>query len=119
MRGTVSYAGQHLLEIELAEKLQKMIPSAELMRFCLDGSGCTPVLRVAREKQGKQKFYVLKVIIMAGWIMWRRFINTHIRCIGAEGHLKPACMECGVAGAVVENNFILLPWNDLALLEKQ
>ena len=32
------FAGQHLLEIELAEKLQHLIPSAELMRFCLDGS---------------------------------------------------------------------------------
>ena len=32
------FAGQHILEIELAEKLQKHIPSAELMRFCLDGS---------------------------------------------------------------------------------
>ena len=32
------FAGQHLLEVELAEKLQRNIPSAELVRFCLDRS---------------------------------------------------------------------------------
>src|SRR5690606_13046286 len=30
------FAGQHLREIELAEKLQQLIPSAERLRFCLD-----------------------------------------------------------------------------------
>src|SRR5687768_1238126 len=29
------FAGQHIREIELAEKINKLIPSAELMRFCL------------------------------------------------------------------------------------
>src|SRR5690242_16865462 len=43
------YAGQHLKEIELAEKLNNLIPSAELIRFCLDGSEAVhTALRVAR-----------------------------------------------------------------------
>src|SRR5665213_3665361 len=51
------FAGQHIKEIELAEKLQALIPSAELMRFCLDGSTAVQTaLRVARAKTGRQKF---------------------------------------------------------------
>ncbi|RYD91489.1 MAG: aminotransferase class III-fold pyridoxal phosphate-dependent enzyme, partial [Sphingobacteriales bacterium] len=43
------FAGQHILEIDLAEKLQQHIPSAELVRFCLDGSEAVQTaLRVAR-----------------------------------------------------------------------
>src|SRR5680860_153461 len=51
------FAGQHILEIELAEKLNKYIPSAELMRFCLDGSTAVQTaFRVARAKTGRNKF---------------------------------------------------------------
>src|SRR5690606_40345775 len=32
------FAGQHIQEIELAEKISELIPSAELMRFSLSGS---------------------------------------------------------------------------------
>src|ERR1700753_4364680 len=32
------FAGQHIREIELAEKINKIVPTADLMRFCLDGS---------------------------------------------------------------------------------
>src|ERR1700712_1348451 len=51
------FAGQHIKEIELAEKLNQLIPSAELMRFCLDGSEAVQTaIRVARAKTGRQKF---------------------------------------------------------------
>src|SRR3954467_8042626 len=51
------FAGQHMKEIELAEKIQELIPSAELMRFCLDGSEAVQTaLRIARAKTGRQKF---------------------------------------------------------------
>src|SRR5690554_4834437 len=51
------FAGQHIMEVELAEKLNELIPSAELMRFCLDGSTAVQTaFRVARAKTGKQKF---------------------------------------------------------------
>src|SRR5579872_1054271 len=51
------FAGQHIKEIELAEKLQRLISSAELIRFCLDGSTAVQTaFRVARANTGKQKF---------------------------------------------------------------
>src|SRR5690349_25170919 len=47
------FAGQHIREIELAEKIHQLIPSAELMRFCLDGSEAVQTaFRVARAKTG-------------------------------------------------------------------
>ena len=51
------FAGQHIKEIELAEKLNQLIPSAELIRFCLDGSTAVQTaFRVARAATGKNKF---------------------------------------------------------------
>src|SRR5690606_11247236 len=51
------FAGQHLREVELAEKLNTVIPSAEAMRFCLDGSEAVQTaFRVARAKTGRPKY---------------------------------------------------------------
>ena len=51
------FAGQHIQELELAEKLQELIPSAELMRFSLSGSECDhTALRLARAATGRPKF---------------------------------------------------------------
>src|SRR5690606_12116928 len=51
------FAGQHMQELELAEKLQKIIPSAEMIRFCLDRSEAVhTAFRVARAKTGRTKF---------------------------------------------------------------
>ncbi len=51
------FAGQHLRELELAEKLQSLIPCAELLRFSLSGSEAVhAALRVARAATGRPKF---------------------------------------------------------------
>src|SRR5438128_3546893 len=43
------FAGQHLQELELAEKLQRILPCAELLRFSLSGSESVhAALRTAR-----------------------------------------------------------------------
>lgn len=113
------YAGQHLLEIELAEKLQKMIPSAELMRFCLDGSEAVQTaLRVARAKTGKQKFLRFEGHYH-GWldnVAWGLSTPT-LDALGPRASPNLHAWSAGLP-AQVENNFILLPWNDFALLEK-
>src|SRR5689334_23924947 len=50
------FAGQHLLELELAEKLQSLIPCAERLRFCLSGSEADhTALRIARAFTGRKK----------------------------------------------------------------
>ena len=113
------FAGQHLKEIELAEKIKKYIPSAELMRFCLDGSEAVQTaFRVARAGTGKPKFLRFEGHYH-GWLD-----NV---CYGLSGGSEA---ELGTKErpnkipwtnglpAASDNEFILLPWNDLSLVEK-
>jgi glutamate-1-semialdehyde 2,1-aminomutase len=52
-----AFGGQHLAEIELAERLQRLIPCAELLRFGLSGSESVhAALRVARAATGRPRF---------------------------------------------------------------
>jgi glutamate-1-semialdehyde 2,1-aminomutase len=113
------YAGQHLLEIELAEKLQQLIPSAELMRFCLDGSEAVQTaFRVARAKTGKQKFLRFE----GHYHGWLDNVAWGLSAPSAEqlGSREAPNSYPWTAGLPdhVEDNFIILPWNDLPLLEK-
>lgn len=113
------FAGQHNKEIELAEKLQQIIPSAELMRFCLDGSEAVQTaFRVARAKTGKQKFLRFEGHYH-GWMD-----NV---CYGLSA---PSAQDLGSreepakfpwTQGLPENTadeFMILPWNDLPLVTK-
>ncbi|MDN3688776.1 aspartate aminotransferase family protein [Cyclobacterium jeungdonense] len=113
------FAGQHAQEIELAEKLQQLIPSAERIRFCLDGSEAVQTaLRVARSKTGKQKFLRFEGHYH-GWLD-----NV---CYGIS---TPASGETGPRNAPVihpwsqglshgsAEEFFLLPWNNLELVQE-
>lgn len=113
------YAGQHIKEIELAEKLNKLIPSAELMRFCLDGSEAVQTaLRVSRAATGRKKFLRFEGHYH-GWldnVAWgistpseealgnRENPNAYPWTEGLPEHAR--------------DEFIILPWNDLSLLKK-
>ena len=114
------YAGQHILEIELAEKLQKLIPSAELMRFCLDGSEAVQTaFRVARAKTGKQKFVRFEGHYH-GWldnVAWG-LSTPSVEELGSREDPNIFPWTAGLPEHV-EDNFIILPWNDLPLLEKK
>ena len=51
------FAGQHELELQLAEKIQKAVPCAELLRFSLSGSEADhAALRLARGCTGRTKY---------------------------------------------------------------
>lgn len=113
------YAGQHIKEIELAEKLHNLIPAAELMRFCLDGSEAVQTaLRVARAKTGKQKFLRFEGHYH-GWldnVAWG--ISTpSVEALGSRE--EPAVYPwSGGLAARSREEFIVLPWNDLELVRK-
>jgi len=112
------FAGQHLLELELAEKLQQYIPSAELMRFCLDGSTAVQTaLRVARAKTGKQKFIRFEGHYH-GWldnVAWGLTLDT--KKMGSREHPESLPWSEGIP-TNAKDDFIILPWNDLDLLKK-
>ena len=113
------FAGQHLQEIELAEKIQSLIPCAELMRFCLSGAEADhTALRVARAATGRPKFLRFEGHYH-GW-----FDNVAVGVAGASEeqmgpreHPTPVRWTAGLPDNI-EDEFLVLPWNDLALVEK-
>lgn len=113
------FAGQHIKEIELAEKLNQLIPSAELMRFCLDGSEAVQAaFRVSRAKTGKQKFLRFEGHYH-GWldnVAW----GISAPSVEALGDRKNPDVYPWTSGLPAHSGdeFIILPWNDLELLQK-
>lgn len=113
------FAGQHIKEILLAEKLNKLIPSAELMRFCLDGSEAVQTaFRVARAKTGKKKFLRFEGHYH-GWldnVAWG--ISTpSVDALGEKLHPNVFPWTQGLP-ETAKDEFIILPWNDLELVKK-
>ena len=113
------YAGQHIKEIELAEKLNELIPSAELMRFCLDGSEAVQTaFRVARAKTGKQKFLRFEGHYH-GWldnVAWG--ISTpSVAALGSREEPIAHAWSGGLADGS-RDEFIIIPWNDLNLVRQ-
>lgn len=113
------FAGQHLKEVELAEKLNAIIPSAELMRFCLDGSTAVQTaLRVARAKTERTKFLRFEGHYH-GWldnVAWG--ISAPEReALGDRENPRVYPWTAGLP-AHSHEEFIVLPWNDRNLLRK-
>lgn len=111
------FAGQHIQEVELAEKLNRLIPSAELMRFCLDGSEAVQTaLRVARARTGRRKFLRFEGHYH-GWldnVAWG--ISTPSpAALGSRDHPNVYPWSKGLSPSS-RDEFIIIPWNDAALL---
>jgi glutamate-1-semialdehyde 2,1-aminomutase len=113
------FAGQHIKEIELAEKLNCLIHSAELMRFCLDGSEAVQTaFRVARAKTGKQKFLRFEGHYH-GWldnVAWG-LSSPSEEALGDRENPNIFPWTAGLPEHS-KDEFIILPWNDLGLLKK-
>ncbi|MEJ7779823.1 MAG: aminotransferase class III-fold pyridoxal phosphate-dependent enzyme [Daejeonella sp.] len=113
------FAGQHIREIELAEKLNRLIPSAEIMRFCLDGSEAVhTAFRVARAKTGKKKFLRFEGHYH-GWldnVSWG-YSAPSAEALGSEKHPNIFPWSEGLPETAKEE-FISIPWNDLDLVKK-
>lgn len=113
------FAGQHLREIELAEKISQLIPSAELMRFCLDGSEAVhTAFRIARAKTGRQKFLRFEGHYH-GWldnVCWGLSAKSPDDLGRRE---SPEVFPwTGGLPQHSRDEFLVLPWNDLGLLEE-
>lgn len=111
------FAGQHIKELELAEKIQQIIPSAELMRFCLDGSEAVQTaFRIARAKTGKQKFLRFEGHYH-GWLdnVCYGLSAPSAEALGSREDPNIYPWTEGLATNSTEE-FIMLPWNDLQLV---
>jgi len=107
------YAGQHLREVELAELLQRLIPSAELLRFCLDGSEAVQTaFRVARARTGRRKFIRFEGHYH-GWldnVAWGLSAPTP-QAMGPLEQPTAFPWSQGIS-PMSREEFIILPWND-------
>ena len=113
------FAGQHIKEIELAEKLQQLIPSAELMRFCLDGSEAVQTaFRVARAKAGRQKFLRFEGHYH-GWLdnVCYGLSAPSAEALGNREHPNLYPWTQGLPSHSTDE-FLMLPWNDLELVKQ-
>lgn len=113
------FAGQHIREIELAEKINRLIPTAELMRFCLDGSEAIhTAFRVARAKTGKQKFLRFEGHYH-GWldnVCWGISAPSE-EALGSRENPEVFPWSDGLAKNT-RDECIVIPWNDAELLKK-
>jgi glutamate-1-semialdehyde 2,1-aminomutase len=108
------YAGQHELELELSETLQRLIPCADLLRFCNSGSESVQAsLRLARAFTGRRK-YIKFEGQYHGW-----FDNVLISQHPSNGEGAPQkVLETGGQSPGVLDEIIVLHWNDLRAVEQ-
>ncbi len=117
MRKGQLYAGQHELEIQVAETLVQLIPCAELCRFGLSGSEVVQAaMRLARAVTGRTKILRFEGHYH-GW-----FDNVLLNVatpVDQAGPRERPRVSLGSAGQVesVRKDYVVLPWNDLALVE--
>jgi len=111
------FAGQHTLELELAEKFCGCVPAAELVRFGLSGSEMVQAaMRVARAHTGRTEVIKFEGHYH-GWFD-NIFINNN-GPVAADGaplprphHLQSAGQSPGASSDVA-----VLPWNDFEAVE--
>ncbi|MCH8205948.1 MAG: aspartate aminotransferase family protein [Chloroflexi bacterium] len=113
------FAGMHELEITVSEKVQSMVPCAELVRFASSGSeAAQAALRVARGYTGRSKFVKFEGFFH-GWLDSVKFRHAETP-MGAEGpYVHPVPVpESGGMSPSVANDIIVIPFNDVAVLRK-
>ncbi|HVA22555.1 MAG TPA: glutamate-1-semialdehyde 2,1-aminomutase [Candidatus Micrarchaeia archaeon] len=108
----------HRLDYEVGERLQRMVPSMELMRFACSGTEATmAAMRLARGFTGKEKIVKFEGAYH-GWSDGH-YISAHPP-LGAAGlHRAPFSLPdtAGIPRALADT-LIIQPFNDLELLER-
>jgi glutamate-1-semialdehyde 2,1-aminomutase len=112
------FAGQHQLEIDLAQKMVEIVPSAELCRFGLSGSEMVQAaMRLARAAT-KRNLILRFEGHYHGW-----FDNVLISVAPPLDQAGPREHPNAVPGTPGQTqssleDFVVLPFNDLALVEE-
>ena len=113
------FAAATSAEVEAAERLRRMVPSAEVVRFTNSGSEATMLaLRLARAHTGRTKFLKFEGHYH-GWYD-PYLLNAHSHAPEKLGPPEnPARMpdSKGIPAAIFDD-VVLAPWNDVAVLER-
>jgi len=111
------YAGQHRLEIELAQLICKLVPCAELVRFASSGSEADQVAsRLARAWTGRSKIIKFEGHYH-GW-----FDNLFISVAPPPNEAGPESAPLRVAQTPGQSlhameDTVILPWNDIDIFK--
>ena len=110
------YAGQSHLELELAKRLQSVLPCAGLIRFGMSGSEMVQAaIRVARAYTGKSRIVKFEGHYH-GW-----FDNVLVNLSSGPGQFEmgeaiPLALQTAGQTASVGEDLAILPWNDVEAL---
>jgi glutamate-1-semialdehyde 2,1-aminomutase len=112
------YAGQHALEVEVAETISRLVPCAERVRFSNSGSEAVHMaLRLARAATGRVK-HVRFEGHYHGWFDGVFYSYApKLEEAGPRESPRAVPVSQGQPASDAEN-VVVLPWNDLALVEK-
>jgi glutamate-1-semialdehyde 2,1-aminomutase len=113
------FAAATEIEVEVAELIQQMIPSAERVRFANTGTeAAMAAIRLARGYTGKPKFIKFEGHYH-GW--YDDFlVNAHPHPLVSLGHRNDPIKiadSSGLNRRAVEDT-VVVPWNDLAAVER-
>ncbi len=118
MRRGQLFAGQHELEIEVAETLVRLVPCAELCRFGVSGSELVQAaMRLARAVTGRTLILRFEGHYHGWFDNVLLNVATPPAQAGPREHPQLILGSAGQTASVCED-FLLLPWNDLALVEQ-
>ena len=113
------FAGQHELEILLSEKLQSLIPCAEMLRYSNSGSEIVQAaLRLARAHTGREKIVKFEGHYHGWFDNVLISVAPPLDAAGPRHAAQPVAASEGQASSALED-VVVLPWNDLALFEKR
>ncbi|MBK8021825.1 MAG: aminotransferase class III-fold pyridoxal phosphate-dependent enzyme [Chloroflexi bacterium] len=112
------YAGQHEMEIELAEKIQSIVPCAELVRFSNSGSEAVhAAVRLARAHTGREKILRFEGHYHGWYDDQLISVQPPVDKAGERSHPKPVLATAGQAYHVLDTT-IVAAWNDADLLRE-
>lgn len=106
------FAGQHPLELQLAEEICKCLKSAELVRFGLSGSEMVQAaIRVARAHTGRPRIIKFEGHYH-GWLD-NIFVNVSGPAAPAAAPLpRPIHLQSAGQSPHASADVVVLPWND-------
>lgn len=110
--------GQNRTELELARRLQSVIPSGEKIRIGVTGSEVVQAaLRVSRAFTGRSKFIKFEGQYH-GW--YDNVLISHAPPLGEEstGPLRQPHFETAGQSQLSSQEMIVLPWNNAAAVEQ-
>ncbi|MCJ7514199.1 MAG: aspartate aminotransferase family protein [Anaerolineales bacterium] len=116
-KGTL-FAHSHLLEIELAEKMVRMCPGVEMVRFVNSGTEATMhALRIARAHTNREKIIKFEGAYHGfyDYALWSTAYTAY-GALGSRRSPTPVANSSGMP-ACLRDLVIVLPFNEFEMLE--